>query len=355
MEQNRIRGLDGLRAVSIALVLVCHHCRGLWFAQYGVFGVSVFFVLSGFLITWLLCVEEDRYRSISLGGFYVRRALRILPSAILYLVVVQTLGSMGRADVDPGDFLHSLLFVRNMTAGGEHTGHFWSLAIEEQFYLLWPVIFLLLGNRNRRLVFVGALFVFSPCWYFIRVHYLSGQLNPMSFDLRCVWLLAGCVLALARHDERLATTLRSRMLQHPTVPWLAVVFICYVGSTLFRIGALAPAAQAFGVALVINYAVEHQGGLLNWAPMVWLGNLSYSLYLWQQIFCWRSQLGIFGQFPLNVVAAVAAAACSFYFLERPLAAVRRRVPHIPNTNLFRWNRSWAHIISRAPQQAEHGS
>lgn len=354
MNSSRIAGLDGLRAVSIGLVLFCHMCNGWWLAVYGAFGVSVFFVLSGFLITSLLCLEEDRHGVISLAGFYLRRALRILPPAILFLMVVQALGSIGRADVWPGDLLHSLLFVRNMTPGGGHTGHFWSLAIEEQFYLLWPLVFLLLRSDKRRLVFVASLFVVSPFWYFMRVHLQTGQINSGAFDIRSVWLLAGCTLALLRRDEKCAHALRAPLFQHATIPWLGVGLICYASSTLFRMGAFAPLTQSVGVVLVINYAVEHSGGFLNWAPMVWLGNLSYSLYLWQQIFCWQSKLGLLGHFPVNLVGAVAAASCSFYFLERPLANLRRRVPHIPNGILLRWSGSRSQIPVIATQQAEHG-
>lgn len=83
----RICGLDGLRAISIALVLYCHAGEGYWFSANASFGVSVFFVISGFLITWLLCAEEEKTNTISLPSFYVRRAIRILPPAFLFLAV----------------------------------------------------------------------------------------------------------------------------------------------------------------------------------------------------------------------------------------------------------------------------
>jgi peptidoglycan/LPS O-acetylase OafA/YrhL len=97
-----------------------------------------------------------------------------------------------------------------------------------------------------------------------------------------------------------------------------------------------------GVAAFINFAVEREngviGGFLNWGPMLWMGQLSYSLYLWQQIFCWRSQIPWLGQFPQNIVAALGAAALSFYLLETPLAKIRKRVPYLDNPHFLKRNR-----------------
>src|SRR5260370_6531093 len=302
MTGRRLSGLDGLRAISILLVVFCHTFDGWSFASYGAFGVAIFFVISGFLITWLLCVEEAKHESISLGTFYIRRALRILPPAYMFLVVAQILGWYKLADVQRSDVLSSALFFRNLVEGGEHTGHFWSLAIEEQFYLLWPIIFLLLRNHIKRLILLTALFVVWPAWYYFRVHY--GSANPMSFDIRCVFLLAGCALALARHDRRLARWFSSIYLQGPITPLLAIATICFVSSPWFPIGALVGASDAAAVAVVINYAVEHKGGFLDSRPLVWLGNLSFSLYLWHQVFCWHSKLGWIGRFPQNVIATL---------------------------------------------------
>jgi peptidoglycan/LPS O-acetylase OafA/YrhL len=331
--QGRIRGLDGLRAISIILVLV-HHLGDPWsWSVYGKFGVQVFFVISGFLITWLLCLEEDKYGSISLAAFYVRRSLRILPPAFVCLLAVQVLGWYGLADVHPNDFLHAALFVGNMTKSGDHMGHFWSLAIEEQFYLMWPLLFLLLATNGRRLVFLAGLFLFWVPWYHFRV--TRTVMSGSAFDLHAEYLIAGCVLALARRDERILRTLNTRFLQMLAVPLLSVAAICYFKSPLFHVDSLIHPGCAIGVLLIINYAVESSGGFLNWRPLVWLGNLSYSLYLWQQVFCWHSQLGWLGHFPQNLLASLALASMSFYLLEQPLARLRRRVPHIPNRALLR--------------------
>ena len=162
--EKRIPGLDGIRALSIILVILCHALNGVttW-SQYGAFGVESFFVLSGFLITWLLCVEEDKRGAVSLPSFYARRALRILPPAFLYIAAASLLGVLGWADLARNEPFYAAFFVRNlMPNGGPHLAHFWSLAIEEQFYLLWPVVFLLLRSDRRRLVFTALLIRVAP-------------------------------------------------------------------------------------------------------------------------------------------------------------------------------------------------
>ena len=219
----RICGLDGLRAISIALVLYCHAREGYWLSANASFGVSVFFVISGFLITWLLCAEEEKTNTISLPSFYVRRAIRILPPAFLFLAVVGILGALKMADVQGGDLLRSVLFVRNLVPGGVHTGHFWSLSIEEQFYLFWPLIFLLLGNNARRLAFVVALFSVWPLWYYYRFHH---QANAFAFDIRCAYLLAGCGLALGHYSGWPAGRLACSSHDSPGVRWYQHLGCC---------------------------------------------------------------------------------------------------------------------------------
>src|ERR1700680_1591869 len=199
LTQMRIPGLDGIRALSILLVLFAHLADGVspW-SQYGGFGVESFFVLSGFLITWLLCLEEDKRGVISLPSFYARRALRILPPAFLYIAAASILGLFGLANVARNEPLYCIFFIRNLMAnGGQHLGHFWSLAIEEQFYLLWPLGFLLLRSDKRRLVFTGLLFVAAPFWKHL-VFKLAGDaanVNSWRFDLRYDALMIGCCLA----------------------------------------------------------------------------------------------------------------------------------------------------------------
>ena len=341
---NRIPGLDGIRALSIILVLSAHLTDGItpW-SQYGAFGVESFFVLSGYLITWLLCVEEDKRGVISLLSFYTRRALRILPPAFLYIAVASLLGFLGLASVAHNEPLYCVLFVRNlMVSGSTHLGHFWSLAIEEQFYLLWPVAFLLLRSDRRRLVFSGALFLAAPFWQHLMFRLAGGAMyvNSWRFDLRYNALIAGCCLALLRHDGKLRLVAVNRAFT--STPAALGALAATIAGCAGLAGAFSPSLSFIGVAAFINFAVERKSGVigsfLNWGPMIWIGQLSYSLYLWQQVFCWRSQIPWLGQFPQNIVAALGAATLSYYLLEIPLAKIRRRVRYLDNSRVLKAKR-----------------
>jgi peptidoglycan/LPS O-acetylase OafA/YrhL len=311
---KRLPGLDGLRAISIALVVASHvgHERGIF--VYGSFGVQIFFVLSGFLITRLLCIEEERYGQISLPAFYRRRALRILPAAFTYLAAIAVFTS-------PKDLLYCVIFVRNLVAGKPVTGHFWSLSIEEQFYLLWPVTFLLLRTNRRRLKVAIVMCAVAPVWRAIAAHLAGGPqfIGNFRTDLTYDALLGGCSLALL-YTQGL---LRSGVMRSPITPVLAALSLVL----MLRPEApslIAPTCRIMAVAIIINYAVQRPGGWLNWAPLVWLGQLSYSLYLWQQPFCWYSRIPVFTRFPLNVAASITMAALSFYFVEKPFLRLRDR-------------------------------
>ena len=310
----RITGLDGLRAISVASVVAYHVGVPRNTFTWGSFGVGIFFVISGYLITYLLCLEEAKYDRISLRGFYVRRAFRILPPAMVYLLSIAFLTS-------PGDLLHCALFVRNLSSGPQVTEHFWSLAIEEQFYLLWPAIFLLLGSNKTRLRVGVALCVLAPFWRHLSMHLAGGpaHMNGFRFDLRYDGLLIGCCLALARHEDILQ---RWRFLQSR---WTALAAVAAVWLSLAHItpGFISASVSSLGVAAVINYASEHPGGPLNWRPVAWLGRISYSLYLWQQVFL----LGLpqlQRLYPYNILLAVLAACASYYFVEQPALRLRNR-------------------------------
>ena len=166
----RIPSLDGLRAVSILLVIGLHTAQAYgafhpvsrgWFALFnGGFGVFIFFEISGFLITTLLLEEHRKRGSISLGGFYVRRFFRIFPPLYLYLGVIVALGLAGRLVVAWRDVVSSALFFHNFSARGTWwLEHLWSISVEEQFYLVWPfVLMLCLRIPGRRGLYAASLF-----------------------------------------------------------------------------------------------------------------------------------------------------------------------------------------------------
>src|SRR5664280_3750068 len=158
---SRLPSLDGWRAFSIAMVLGSHSTFAAGFPKTwhplfnlafdGNLGVRCFFLISGFLITWLMIIEADRSGRVNLRHFYARRALRILPVYFGFLLVIALLQWMTPFVLSRHIWLCNLTFTRNFVEGDFTTDHLWSLSVEEQFYLLWPGIFLALGmtaNRN---------------------------------------------------------------------------------------------------------------------------------------------------------------------------------------------------------------
>ena len=345
---SRLAGLDGLRAVAILLV-VAYHGLIRWnvalppliktMVQHGDFGVTIFFVLSGFLITHLLCREEQGAGRVALGGFYFRRAFRILPAAFFYLAVIGILGLLGQLTVAPGDVAASALFVRNLTYrtfGPASTAHYWSLSIEEQFYLLWPMVFVLTRGR-RRIWITGGLVVIAPVWRLAAQRLGVGLDVYLSrTDLLFDSLLMGCLLALLRADPVAGKVMRGRFLQRPST-LLAGVGLMLIAGFFYEClpRGLEPVRLTLAylsVAVCINYLVQgHQGltnRLLETPPLVCIGRLSFSLYLWQQLFILREgQLnnyelqGLWRDLSLTALLAM----LSYVAVERPFLRWRDRL------------------------------
>lgn len=352
---ERLPGLDGLRAVSVLAVIAYHLDAGgqlpAWahpVAKHGMSGVGVFFVISGFIITWLMLKEEGRHGRVSLKGFYFRRTMRILPPAWGYLGFVALLAAL-RPGAYPGldawaDFGAAFLFVRNLTqaAGSDVTRHFWSLSIEEQFYLLWPVLFVLCPARWRFWATAG-LCLAAPVWRQVNMELFgAGNLNWFRADLRFDQLLIGAAFAMARHERRFPWLLEAGGRRAGTL--LALAALCYGGGLALGgavPGFLRPAVGTLGLAatgLVIHLTSAGQGGwflrLLSLGPVVWTGRLSYSLYLWQQLFCGIHTGAAWERPPQNVVLTFVAAAASYYGLEQPALRLRARLQE-------RWRRDGA--------------
>jgi peptidoglycan/LPS O-acetylase OafA/YrhL len=203
---RRIPSLDGLRAVSIAMVLVGHAAGTVGFPlrpapfAWGHLGVKIFFVISGYLITTLLLDEEARTGGISLGAFYVRRSLRIFPPFVAYAAAIVALERLELVRLRPGDLLAAATYTMNFHADRAWwLGHTWSLSVEEQFYLLWPAVIALLGARGGLRVALAAIGL-APLLR-VAVFYgwpsqrpLVDQAFPLVFDA----LATGCALALLR-------------------------------------------------------------------------------------------------------------------------------------------------------------
>ena len=176
----RIPSLDGLRAISIALVLFAHTSGTAFFPSFvflrrhlGNFGVRVFFVISGYLITTLLLKELDKTGRISLKLFYIRRVFRIFPAAYFYLAVAAVLLAFGLVELEWNDIVFGFTYTTNYDPVRPwHTIHLWSLSVEEQFYLIWPATLAFLGRR-RAMVAAAAMIAVAPL---LRIAFLQTDL-----------------------------------------------------------------------------------------------------------------------------------------------------------------------------------
>jgi peptidoglycan/LPS O-acetylase OafA/YrhL len=349
-QSPRIPSLDGLRALSIAAVILGHLTGTVAFPRWvgawteterfdlAHLGVRVFFVISGFLITGLLMDETRSAGRISLPRFYLRRSLRILPAYFALIMVVAALAAAGVSDAGPSDFVHALTYTMNYARHRAwDLGHLWSLAVEEQFYLLWPAVVAGAGLPNARRVAIAVVCVVPV----IRVaeFMLWPDWLPMigwTFETAADALALGCLLALARETLYANAWYRRLMLSR----WAALTCLV-VGSLLafrYRPGLLiGRSLSGVGIALGIDRCVRRPddrfGRLLNARPVVFVGTISYSLYLWQELFLNRySPRSIF---PFNLLLAVAVALASYYVIERPALRTRPAMEQWLRTRLAR--------------------
>lgn len=209
---SRILGLDGLRAFSISLVLIGHLLgtrdfhppevisRVLDLFSLGPLGVRVFFVISGFLITSLLVEEERRTGTVSLSRFYFRRTLRIFPPYYLYISIIVLMEAIGALSLQPGDVWHAVTYTTNYHRDRSwYLGHAWSLAVEEQFYILWLLLYRSLGQSRAKRVLFGYILL-APVWRLLVAFVLPSQrlgLARRSSPRRMASPAAACRLSVA--------------------------------------------------------------------------------------------------------------------------------------------------------------
>jgi peptidoglycan/LPS O-acetylase OafA/YrhL len=321
VSEQRIPSLDGLRAISITLVILSHlvkwkHISGEVLGSYGTIGVFVFFVLSGYLITNILLREYQRTSTISLRNFYLRRAFRIFPAAFVFLAIVIILywKQMGWFHIAAAVF-----YFANMDAHRPWIfGHLWSLSIEEQFYLLWPFA-VRKWYRYRTWIVLGAFWitpVLRTILYGLKVR--NGWLG--SLPVFSSHLAIGCLLAiLAPRLPKIPRTVAMPMLAALIlIPW-------FTGNTpartLFALFVLTPLLNVSAAGLVLH-VIQAPYRALNWQPVAWLGRISYSLYLWQELFC--SNAALHGGF-LLILPSIACACLSYYLVEQPMLRMRDRL------------------------------
>jgi peptidoglycan/LPS O-acetylase OafA/YrhL len=335
-QTRRIPTLDGWRGVAIILVLIDHTAESIHqqlihkVTRVGATGVGIFFALSGFLITTRLISEQRRSGKLDFRRFYVRRAFRLLPPTSVYLVALSVLTAVGLIAVTKEQLLGSLFFYRNylpssQETSGWFTAHFWSLNVEEHFYLLWPAMLVM---TRRKLAIPIGFAVSVAVWRFLDIRYHIVHANlwlPGRTDVRLDSLLWGCILAIMVSEPKMKEWL-SRYLTGKRVLVLAVVDV--IANAIHGKHDYSPYEPLF-IALIVVWPVLNPTGafgkFLEWDSLKWLGTVSYSVYIWQQLWLLFPgdpiPFGRFQLFPLNLLCLFGTATISYYCLEKPMIAL----------------------------------
>jgi peptidoglycan/LPS O-acetylase OafA/YrhL len=317
--------------VAILLVMVGHIDLG-WNTAAGSIGVTVFFTLSGFLITSLLVEERRDVGRVSLRDFYQRRVIRLLPALVLFLSAMGVMGVLTRQPTAPsdGDLLGALFYLGNLAIGmqGHDTTitHTWSLSIEEQFYLAWPVLLVLTMRYRRWRLIVGLVAVVGVLWAAVARLLLwnsgAGELRVhFGTDTRMDALLVGCLTALWLSGRPMH---RSRPAAAGAV---VAATACLVISPPTIENLVVLSVVPWAVALVLVLLTGEESG--GWADTSWLGLVgrrSYGLYLWHYPL-WGVANSIHGAWsvPAYLAAALLTAGVahlSWRCVEEPLLRLR---------------------------------
>lgn len=337
---EKIYGFDGLRALSVTLVILSHigiiqmATSPFWVEFFSIFnadfGVKIFFVLSGFLITTLLIDEHRTFGGVNIAHFMMRRALRILPLYYLVIVFAVTLRYFYITYVNVESVVYGSLLIYNYMPRDKMVhffAHLWSLAVEEQFYVLWPLVFASLA-RSKRALPVAAFATIGLCWLRMRTGYGEEELTrfPNQWTIPAIYpIMIGCVVAIVVNGG--ATWLA-------TVPSIALSSVLIFSPLFIAMTPEMEIAHTFGIAGLIAWVYLNQQSrvprLMDWGPIGYAGKISYGLYMWQGMLTGNGTYRATPGWPPDVytgaLLTIPVAIISFHFFERPISRLRKRFP-----------------------------
>ena len=340
MTQRHLPALDGLRAVAVFTVITYHFSSSVLVP--GDLGVSAFFVLSGFLITWLLMREIDETGRISLGAFYARRTLRIFPAYYAYIIFALVIDTWRGHPWTHGLIGSAVVYGMNYyNALNNHpvtsVAHAWSLAVEEQFYLVWPLLFSVLWRRGRNTAALGLVVLIAAVllWrsYLYLGHHVGSAYVYNAFDTRFDNLAVGCLLAVAIGYPWFtrAATAFARWSWLPLITIACLLVSRVGGGKMYHYGPGFTIDAILVAVLLVQLLQLSRTRLWSWLnhPVVrYLGVISYPLYLYHG---WGLSVGehVHGvpmavQFVIGVAGCIALASGSYFVVERPFLSLKRR-------------------------------
>lgn len=354
-KSSRIPSLDGLRTISIALV-VANHVQMSYSQKlediynFGNLGVRIFFVISGFLITGLLLKELNETGRIALLKFYFRRTLRIFVPFYFFLLIVFVATVLGWIpSISTENFFNTATYTSNYL-GNEawDITHSWSLAVEEQFYLIFPGILAFLGIVRTKKILL-AVILFAPIarlLYFIHYGETDFFWFTTAFHHNMDSLAIGCLLAL--FQQKLHSNIAYQYFLKSKFALLFPIPIFILNNQKnhpkFAVS-IAITMLILLIAMFIDWSVVNVesffGKILNSRPIVLIGMMSYSIYLWQQPFFSPYNKAIFTTFPINFAAMMVASTLSYYLIEKKSLQLRQYL----ETKLF--NRKKVAIIQES--------
>lgn len=343
--------LDALRALAVSAVLVHHFLpietvisqQVFHLGLLGLLGVLLFFVLSGYLITGLLLRAREQDWRTALANFYLRRTLRIFPIYYLTLLVLVLLQSLPVSQFIYWHvaYLSNALFVLNPSAAAD-SAHFWTLSVEEQFYLVWPLLMLLVPYRHLLRVILWAI-VTGICWKAFVLQTFGDHLAGALATVSCLDSLAiGATLAFIEQDDKLSRHRNAFLRGALTVGGVIVLLQAFLTAT----------GQARGLVLVTSYAgpslvfvwlvgsaakgfTGMTGVCLEWSVLLYIGKISYGIYLYHNFmprlvryFASVVGLGELSTLPMFACATILTlltAAASWHFIEKPISRVKERL------------------------------
>ena len=340
-------GLDGLRAISVVAVMLFH--AGFTWMHGGFFGVEVFFVVSGYLITSLLLDEREKHKRVSLEQFWKRRARRLLPALITMLTAVAiwaaVAGTGEQRTTLKRDLPWALFYVGNW---GQITGktpyfssadppllrHLWSLAVEEQWYLIWPMVFIAsmaVGSnrlRSRGTAFIGTSIALMVLMFALHGHVSDNALYLGTFTRASGLLLgAGCAFVWRPWRYAAPSALRGRRLD-PVGAGALALLICIMGAATLEAGyvyqwllPLVSILSMIVIAVVVYPTSKGMRSILGWKPLVEVGRRSYGLYLWHWPIFVIGHVYHSASWPKFIVAMAVTAGlseASFRYIETPI-------------------------------------
>jgi peptidoglycan/LPS O-acetylase OafA/YrhL len=377
--QRYVAGLDGLRALAVLAVIAYHVNLG-W-AQGGLLGVGIFFTLSGYLITDLLLAQQAATGRLHLVNFWQRRARRLLPALFVMLVVVTTwVALLQRAQLPAlrGAVAAAVGYVSNWWLISQNSsyfarfapptplGHLWSLAVEEQFYLLWPWLILAglyltrrLSWQDRRRWLAGATLALAAASAVEMIALYHPGYDPTRVydgtDTRAFALLIGAALAFVRPSREMPAdpSRRDRLLLDGTGAAGLIVIGVLIWRTnqysplLYRGGMLLLSVATAAVVLAVVSPAGRLGRVLGWRPLQWLGVRSYGIYLWHYpiivLTTPANGTDTLARATLQVSASIAVAALSWHLIEEPIrhGAIGRWVTELRSGAWRSSGRHWA--------------